>query len=337
MNNYLATKIALTGATGFVGSHLVPHLLENGAEVTCIVRKNSDRSRLPQGVRIVEANLLTGEGLSSALSSQTMFIHVAALLFGLSFTDYLEANVQAAQSICRTLNALQDVGPKKVVLISSQAASGPSKIDEPTQDDCNPAPVSAYGWSKLLSERTFQSLYHGELAILRPSIIYGSGDRGLLPLFQGVKLGFAVSPGFNRAFPVSIVHGEDMAQAILLALSPNAHGIYHVSDGQNYTMDQFCQAIGTALGRKQTHVFHIPLPIMFCSALLAQSAANLASFMTKKHHSANWNLDKFREAKQAAWLCTPRRLQDELGFSPKFSLTLGMSESVAGYQKLGWL
>ncbi|MBQ7738478.1 MAG: NAD(P)-dependent oxidoreductase [Desulfovibrionaceae bacterium] len=337
MKNYLATKIALTGATGFVGSHLLPHLLENGAEVTCIVRKSSNKTKLPSQVKIVEADLLTGDGLASALQGQTIFVHLAALLFGLRFSDYLEANVQAAQSICKTLQDLGDLAPKKVLLVSSQAASGPSKADLPTKDDCNSAPVSGYGWSKLLAERTFQSLYQGQLAILRPSIIYGSGDRGLLPLFQGIKKGFAVSPGFGRSFPVSIVHAEDMAQAILLALSPKASGIYHVCDDQKYTMDQFCQAIGQALGRPKTHVFHIPLPIMFFSALLAQSAANVASFVTKKYCSANWNLDKYREAKQAGWLCSSQRLKDELGFSPKFSLDQGMVESVAGYQKLGWL
>ena len=337
MDNYLATKIALTGATGFVGSHLLPHLLANGAEVTCIVRKSSDCSRLPKEVNIVRADLLTGEGLEEALTDQTIFIHLAALLFGLNFTNYLEANVQAAQSLCQALNKLSSRAPQKIVLVSSQAASGPANSFSPEKDAYTSAPVSAYGWSKLLAERTFQSLYHGQLAILRPSIIYGSGDRGLLPLFQGIKHGFAVSPGFGRSFPVAIVHAEDMVQAILLAASPLAQGIYHVSDGQAYTMDEFCQAIGHALGKMNTHVFHIPLTIMFCSACLAQAYANLATFVTKKQHKANWNLDKYREAKQVGWLCAPTRLQKDLGFSPKYSLEQGMHESILGYQKLGWL
>ena len=337
MNSYLPPRIAVTGATGFLGSHLIPQLLKNKVDVTCLVRSSSDTSKLPKEVKIATVDLASGAGLEEALRGQTAFIHMAALLFGLRWQDYLQANTCAAQNICKALKNLNVDGPQKILLVSSQAASGPSKGCTPLLDDCKPAPVSAYGWSKLLVERNFQSANFKNLVILRPSIIYGSGDRGLLPLFQGIKHGLAVSPGFKRDFPVSIVHAYDMSQAILLGLRPEAHGIYHVSDGLTYTMEQFCQKIGQALGQKHTHVFKIPLPIMHLTAFLSTQSFCLLNLFRTERRAPNWNLDKYLEAKQAGWVLRPVRMQQELGYEPKYSLELGAQESIKGYQELGWL
>ena len=180
-------KILVTGATGFLGSHLLPKLTELGAEITCLVRESSDTSRLPKDVNIIRADLLTGEKLCDALYDQDILIHMAALLFGIDWQDYLNANVRCAEQIAAAMQACGQHAPKKVILISSQAATGPAGKEQPVNESTLPHPVSAYGWSKLLVERTLQSQYTRDLAILRPSIIYGSGDLGLLPVFKGIQ------------------------------------------------------------------------------------------------------------------------------------------------------
>ena len=325
--------IALTGATGFIGSHLLPLLLQSGATVTCLVRERSKTENLPEGVRIETVDLLRGTGLAQALAGQDAFIHLAALLFSCHWKNYLHANTGAAQTICSALTHLGEEAPKKVVLISSMAATGPSKPDTPVTDETAPHPVSAYGWSKLLVERTFQSSYKGDLTILRPSIVYGSGDRGLLPVFRGARFGFCVSPGFGRTFPISCIHGSDMAKAICCALTGEKTGIYHVSDGKNYTMDSFCTALCAALSVKP-RILHLPLPLLAATAHVATLFGRL---FIRHGRSPNWNSDKYAEAREAGWLCDSSRLTRDFGFTPSYSLEQGMQESVAGYRKRGWL
>ncbi|MBQ7456433.1 MAG: NAD(P)-dependent oxidoreductase [Desulfovibrio sp.] len=329
--------IVVTGGTGFIGGHLLNILVEQGYSVTCLVRHSSNTSHIPRGVRIQTVDLLTGYGLKEALAGHDILIHLAALLFGLGFRSYLSANTTCAQNLCQALADLGDCAPKKCILISSMAATGPSEGATPLSDFAKPHPVSAYGWSKLLVERTFQASYTGDLVILRPSIVYGSGDRGLLPVFQGAKYGFCVSPGL-RVFPISCIHGKDMAKAIVACLTDKAHGIYHVSDGKPTTMDAFCTQMCRAL-HVSPHILHMPLPILTASAALATGMGILLRCLAPKrfHRAPNWNLDKLSEAKQAGWVCDSQRLHNDVGFSPAYSLEAGMVESVQGYRERGWL
>ncbi|MGE9984226.1 NAD-dependent epimerase/dehydratase family protein [Desulfovibrio sp. SGI.169] len=340
----LSGKRALvTGGTGFVGRHLLPLLLESGARVTCLTRAASRTGHLPADVRVARADLGTGHGLAEALAGQDVVIHMAALLFGLGWQDYLRANALAARVIVNALARLEGGGPARFVLVSSLAASGPSASPPGVPDNVLPAPVSAYGWSKLLVEQILGRALGERLVTLRPPIIYGSGDRGLLPVFKGAARGFAVSPGAFREFPVSVVHARDMAQAVLLCCGEAARGVYHVNDGGVHDMSGFCRVMGKALGRDRLRVLRPPLPLMAVTAGLSSCGgllrARLARAFTGRApaRAPNWNLDKYREARQAGWLCDASRIRRELGYEPRVSLAEGMAEAVEGYRREGWL
>ena len=141
-------KVLVTGGTGFVGRHLLPRLLESGARVTCLTRAASRTEHLPGDVAVARADLGTGHGLAAALAGQDVVIHMAALLFGLGWQDYLRANALAARVI---VNALAEVdaagqgsgqgGPARFVLVSSLAASGPSDCPPGVADDVLPAQI----------------------------------------------------------------------------------------------------------------------------------------------------------------------------------------------------
>lgn len=326
-------KICVTGATGFLGSRLLPKLLDRGYEVVCLARgKNRD---LPAGARVVYGDLLTGEGVAEALEGADVLIHLAALLFGLGFNDYLDQNARAARSLVAAGKNL-----RKIIYVSSLAAAGPCARTPGKNEKSPPLPVSAYGWSKALCEEIFKNAFP-ETTILRPPIIYGSGDKGLLPLFRAAKKGFGTSPGFGRDFPVSVIHVEDAARAIILALRSKAGGVYHLSDGRVYTMKEICEAMGRAQGREKTRVFKVPLPIMGAAAALSSlygtAAAKIGAAFNFAVSPPRWNLDKFREARQAGWLADSSRAERELGFRPDVSLAEGMAEAAAGYRALGWL
>ena len=350
-------KVLLTGGTGFVGRHLLPQLLAAGAEVTCLTRAASRTGHLPAGVATVQADLTSGQGLQEALQGKDMVIHMAALLFGLGWQDYLRANALAARSMAASLAQLSAKGGLpdtfRFVLVSSLAATGPSGVAPGVDDATPPAPVSAYGWSKMLTEQVLGRALGQSLVTLRPPIIYGSGDKGLLPVFKGVlRLATAVSPGAGREFYVSAVHADDMAQAVLCVCRPEARGAYHLSDGEAYTMAEFCRTMGVAMDKvmgqtsrkgRAVRIVRMPLPVMACTAGLSTAFAVAADAVANRllghglRRAPAWNLDKYREARQAGWLCDNSRICSELGFAPRVNLEAGMTEAIEGYRREGWL
>lgn len=331
-------RVAVTGGTGFVGRHLLPLLLAQGARVTCIVRAGSPPPALPPGVAVRPADLASGLGLEAALAGQDALIHMAALLFGSGWQDYLAANGQGADSLARALGRLAK--KPHVTVVSSLAATGPSAQAPGARPDAGLTPVSAYGWSKLLAEKTMCAVVPA--GVLRPPIIYGSGDRGLLPIFRAAARGLGISPGLGRDYPVSLVHADDAARAIALICARKARGVFQVSDGQTHTLAGFCRAAGKVLGRRRVRVINVPLPVLALAALggslwgcLADRAAR--SLGRRPPKGPGLNLDKYREARAAGWLGDDSRIRQELGFEPRMDLEAGLEETVAGYRREGWL
>lgn len=331
-------NVLVTGGTGFLGRHLLPLLLAAGAGVTCLVRASSRRDGLPPGVRTREADLTCGKGLAEALRGQDMLIHMAALLFGLGWQDYLRANSAAARHLAEALDTLRrEGGPlPRVVLVSSLAASGPCAVPPGRGDDSPGAPVSAYGWSKLLVEQILGRAAGERLVTLRPPIIYGSGDRGLLPVFRGLSRGVAALPGWKREFPVSVIHARDAARALLLLCREDAHGVYHVNDGGVYSMRAFYEGMARALGRR-AHLIPVPVPVLGLTACAAGLWGMACRLVRPGGRAPNWNLDKYREARHEGWLCDAARIHHELGYVPTVSLEQGLAEAVTGYRAEGLL
>lgn len=333
--------ILVTGASGFLGSHFLPMLLASGAHARCLTRSREAAARLPAQAEPVFGDCANFEQLRAAAANCDMLVHMAGLLFGSGWKDYLQANTIAAANVARLAPRLE-----KIVFISSLAAAGPAAAS-PGKDELSEAqPVSAYGWSKLMSEKTLEAgMAHAPdaaLVILRPPIIYGSNDRALLPMFKSCRNGIGLSPGPGK-FPVSIIHAQDAGRAILLALqSESARGIYHLSDGGEYAMADICQAMGKALGRPGIRVLKPPLAIMGCAAGLASATGFLHARIRKwvgrpAPKPPMFNLDKWREASQPGWLANNSRARQELGFTPAVGLAEGMAEAVAGYKKAGLL
>ena len=143
-------KIAITGAGGFLGSHLLPLLKERKASPKCLVRSQSPEL---DGVEIIKGDCLDYQSIKHLLEGQDIFIHLAAMLFGSDWQEYLKTNTAIVRNINSALKELPpESRPKKIILVSSLSAAGPCGIAPGKKEDEAPTPVSAYGWSKLYCE-----------------------------------------------------------------------------------------------------------------------------------------------------------------------------------------
>lgn len=326
-----------------MGRHLVPKLAAQGAEVTCLVRNPHKAPNLPAQARIMAGDCLVIEDLARLLADQDIFIHMAGLLFGANWQEYFRTNAGIAENINKAMALLPvERRPRKIIFVSSLAAAGPCGKEPGIAETDNARPVSAYGWSKLISENILASNLGSALTIVRPGIIYGSGDRGLLPLFKSVKKGFGASPGAFRKFPSSFIHADDAARAICILCEKPSQGIYHLSDGQYHDMDEACRLMAKAMERLKVRVLHPPLTIMGASAGLNSLWSGAWNKIAKSiglrgSVAPHWNWDKYREARQAGWLADSSKITREFGFKALTNLKDGMLEAVNGYRADGWL
>lgn len=324
-------RVLVTGATGFLGAHLVEALVARGHGVRAVVRPTSKTEHLAAfGAEWVVASLEDGSGLLDALAGVDAVVHCAG---GGQAASLEVLDAQNHGSTCQILDAMVASGRpiQRFVLVSSLAASGPSADGAARPLDAAPAPISAYGRSKVLAEAA--TLAHRAafpVTILRPPGVYGPGDTRLLGLFRAASRG--VLPVVGRGHTVSFVYGTDCAAAIVAILErPHATGaIYTVCDGAAHRTDHLARAVAAALSRR-ARLVRIP------SALLPPAAAISRAVARLRGRPSILGPDKVRELRQRHWVCDHERIERELGWQPKVPLDEGLALTAAWYRQQGWL
>jgi nucleoside-diphosphate-sugar epimerase len=207
-------KIALTGATGFVGRAVVSALLAKSHQVSALVR-DSSRANLPPEVRQVQGDLNNSGALDDLTQGSEAIIHVAGVIGALRREDYFFANEQGTRAAAE---AASRNGVRRFVHISSLAAREPE--------------LSTYGASKRAGERVLENFNNKiSVVILRPPAVYGPGDRGTLPLLRSLTQSFAVIPG-TRTLRFSLIYLDDLARIIVDAAGATRTGVVELDDGQ---------------------------------------------------------------------------------------------------------
>lgn len=325
-------KALVTGASGFVGSHLTDQLIREGWKVKCVVRPTSSLrwlTGLP--VEIVTQDLLRPHGLPQALTDVDVVFHVAGVTKGADRRAFFDGNTQAT---CRLVDACTQSGNPHLMLVyvSSLSAAGPSLNGRPRREEDSSAPVSWYGRSKLLAEEAvLNGLPLKAVRIIRPPIVYGPRDLDFLQVFRTVSLGFhpMTGRGLQR---INFVHVDDLVHAILLASrwKGSSLPIFFVSGDGDYDWLSIGKAVGRTLGSKPL-MLPIPVPVL-------QGLGGVGSFLSKVMGKALvLNVDKIREATQPNWLCSSARAREHLGFHPSLCLEDGLASTAEWYRRVGWL
>jgi UDP-glucose 4-epimerase len=330
-------KILITGASGFIGSALVEEAVKRNYEVYAGVRSTSKRTFLQElGVKILEINLGDSaalEKLFNELKYQNIkfnyIIHNAGITKAKSTEDFHSVNFVYTKNL---INALTESGciPDKFVYMSSLAALGPGIGNIPIDEKKIPQPITAYGKSKLLSEKFLATQISIPYIIIRPTAVYGPRDRDLLMLIKILNRKIEPYIG-SREQMLSFVYVSDLAKAVFSSMESDfTSRAFNVSDGANYSLSNFNDAVKKYLGRKTIRIT-IPSMVAKPIAVLSESMSRIGGTPSA------FNRERLKEYKAMNWLCDATALHHDVHFSPDYSLENGLRETIEWYRKNKWI
>ena len=325
-------RALITGATGFIGSHLAEALHQKGISLRCLIRKTSKTvwiKHLP--VEYIYGDISDYESVKIAARGVDHIYHVAGLTKAKTSAEYFKANHAATRIL---LKAALEVNPslKRFIHISSQAAVGPGEPGNPVDEQTPFHPITAYGMSKMESEREcLRVMDRLPVTIIRPPAVYGPRDRDVFEFFHTLNMGLQPLIGFNEKH-VSLVYIHDLIDGIVLAAEhPKGNGqTYFISSERFYSWKEIGDLTARIMNKRPLRL-HIPEFGVYAVSAFAEAFA----LFSKK--PALLNFEKARDIVQDAWTCSVAKAKAEIGYREQVSLEKGISETVAWYKKNSWL
>jgi dihydroflavonol-4-reductase len=300
--------VLVTGANGFLGSHLTEALLTRGYRVRCMVRRTSDLSFIRDlPVEWVYADLQDSAELRQACQEVDAVCHCAALTRALDEETMYRVNTRAVEALAQAcLEENQEL--ERFLFVSSQAAAGPSRAAGDFMDEsCEPRPITWYGRSKWAAEQALLALADRlPTTIIRPCPVFGPRDRDFFAYY-------------------------DLVDLLLLALeSDRARRQTYFGCGPALTYAMLSQAIATVLD-KRTLQITLPEAILGPISLWSRVQGRIVG------RPALLNDQRILDMRQRYWLCSGKKARRELGFEPRYDLETAVQETADWYQENGWL
>jgi nucleoside-diphosphate-sugar epimerase len=325
-------KVLVTGATGFIGSHLVEALVQRGAQVRCLVRNKRHLGWVKDcPVEFVVGNCQEKNSLKQGVKDVDQVFHLAGVTTAVKEETYFEVNALGTENLVQSCIE-NNPRLKKFIYLSSQAAAGPCRSGGKKKESDPCEPVSPYGKSKLLGEQLALSHSHElPLLILRPCAVYGPRDKGFYPLFKCLSKSIKLCLSDHDQH-ISMCYVQDLVRAILLAAeTPTENGeIFFLSDGEDYRMGRIGDTFAQAMEIRALQL-RLPKQMLFGMAFFAECFSRVSgkpSIMSR---------GKVEEMIQKNWLCDISKARALLGFEPWISLARGAKLTVAWYKKENWL
>jgi nucleoside-diphosphate-sugar epimerase len=315
--------ILVTGGTGFIGSHVLDRLAMMGEPVRALVRR---KTALPQGVDAAYCDLADGGGLGAAIGGVKAIIHIAGVTKAVHPDDYYRGNARATENLARAA-AGRGI---RFVHVSSLAACGPCPSATALNEECDPAPITHYGKSKLEGE-------HGALAhvpdavIVRPPVVYGPRDTGVYSILKAISRGIVLQiAGGERWF--SMIYVDDLVDGLIAAArSPHAPGHTYFFSHPDPVNWNSLAAEAKRIMRRKSITLSVPVPAAYAIGWFGETWARVTrqpGFVSR---------EKITEATRARWVCDSRRASTELGVDSRTSLASGLTHTLAWYKEAGWL
>lgn len=322
----------VTGANGFVGSHLVDNLLAKGWKVRCIVRKSSDLRWLKgKDIEIFDCGLFDKQGLRIALQDANYIFHVAGVVKSKTKEGYFKGNVETTKNLLEVATENSST-IKRFLVVSSQTVTGPSTKDKPVDENSECKPITTYGKSKLEEELLALSFKDKlPITICRAPAVYGERDTEIFIYFKTFSKGLTTTIGFNRK-ELSLIHAADLVEGFYLAaVSDKAVGqIYFIGSEKFYTWEEVNSITSKILDKKPI-VIKVPHFLVYTIAAISQ----FFSIFSKR--PATLNIEKAKDITQQYWTCDTSKAVRELGYRQKISIEEGIRRTCEWYKERKWI
>lgn len=327
-------RVLVTGATGFLGSHVAEMLAQQGHSVVALVRRTSNTKFLSslKGVELAHGAVEDAPSVRAAMKGVDAVIHSAGLVKARNEAEFFKINADGTTIL---LDAAKEVAPdlKRFVYVSSLAAVGPSDDGKPVPSSCAPRPVTHYGRSKLEGER--RALAEKDklpVVVLRPPMIYGPRDQESFAFFQSVSRRFLPYLGDGKN-TMSVIYATDAASACINALESEAAvgNTYFIDDGEVYVWKDMLAEIERALARPAFLRMGVPFAVFKAAAMASEIGGRLSG------KAVMLTRDKINELSAPHWVCDSSDTRRDLGWVPKVQWPEGVRRSVDWYRANGWL
>jgi len=327
-------KILITGASGFVGSHLVALAKSQNFEVHAAVRKSSQIEGIRQFVdQFVYPDFTSTDHLRRLLEQHqyTYIVHAAALTRAKNEADLFRVNVDYTLHFVRAAFEA-DIPLKRLVFVSSLAAIGPVRYTDPAINENNSyQPVTAYGRSKAAAEHALGVFDHFPLTIIRPTAVYGPREKDLFVLFKTLNSGLDAYIGRNEQ-KLSFIHVQDLVQCIMAAcvVQDREKQLYNISDGASYSKYAMAEIFKQTLHKK-------PLRIHLNKHVVATLAKGMEWMYRHSAHIPVLYPERLNELTAENWACDISKAQTQLNFKASFPLAVGLKQTLMWYKEHKWL
>ncbi len=324
----MGQKILITGASGFIGSHLAETLAGQGHDVTCLLRPTSRRDFLDAGrVRLVVADFFDRSALAAAVRDADYVFHLAGVIRARDWAAYYNGNVRVTRYL---LEACLQAGQRlrKFVLVSSISAVGPSVAGTFLDEESPCRPVSDYGRSKWQAEQLALEMHRElPLVIVRPPNVIGPRQQELYRVMRLIRRHLIPSVG-NGDLQTSLCYVGDLVNALVRAAeSERACGqTYFVTDGRAYGWAEVTAALASALGIRGPTVA-IPYSLQYALAWLVEGVAGLTG------RASPLSREQIRASRKEYWLYDSRKIARELGFVAAVGMPEAIQLTVEWYRR----
>ena len=301
-------RVGVTGASGFIGGHVVEHFEARGTKVVPL-RRPFERAALVHAMRDVDA-----------------VVHLAGVVSALRERDYLAANVDGTRLVAEACAA----AGIPLINISSLAAAGPASPRAPRSEDDPPAPINSYGRSKLGGEQAIARIDGLRWTTIRPGVVYGPRDRALLPIFKVAGRGFMPLVGrLDAAY--SFIHVRDLVRAIAAAVDrPAAGDTMFAGHAHPVTTREVLEGVRAASAARAA-IVRFPMILTHAAAI----AGDLAGVILRRPSVINSR--RYAELASEGFVCRVDRLRERLGIVAEIGLQEGLADTYAWYRRERWL
>lgn len=331
-------RVLVTGASGFLGSHVAERLAGEGHTVRCLVRRSSKVEHLRgladrgQPVELVEGAIDDAASLPAAVKDVDAIVHCAGVVKARSWDDFLRVNERGAADLAQ---AAIDHAPglRRFVLVSSAGVMGPGAEGRHHTPDDAPNPVTLYGKSKLAGEKAVLRLADRlPVTILRPPAIYGPRDQEILAFFQAIRRTRSAFRLGESMKSIALVYAEDAADACARAALTDvpSGSTYFVDDGEIYSYEQMAGHIADAYGIRLLVQASVP------RSLLGIAARASEVFGRATDRAVMFSRDKLNELLIEHFTVDSSTTRRDLGWAPQVTFREGARRTAQWYREHGW-